>query len=601
MGVGDIISVVKDVPVLLKLKRGMGYRPKTEKDSIIRSLENVVSTYGDRPAISFEGQTLTWNELNAQANRLANTLKSEGIAKGDVVSIFMENRIELISCTLAALKLGAVAAFINTNLRGASLQHCITVTNSRLCIFGAELTEGIEGVRESLDFDSQSGYFGVPDSGVDLPDWCRNLVQASHNQDDSNPADSNETQLGDVAFYIFTSGTTGLPKAAVMSHRRLLQSATLSAVAGLRCTEKDRIYLCMPLYHGTALVIGAGAAITSGAEMFLRRKFSASNLLDEVREHKINCLIYVGELCRYLMNTPRKPDDHDNPLVRLMGNGLRPDIWSDFRERFGIERITEFYGASEGNVAFANLFNKEATIGLTSAKVALLKYDVSNNEVLRNEDGYCIEADPGEAGLLVGHINQSAEFEGYTDPNATEKKIMRNVFDDGDAWFDTGDLLKTVDVGFALRMPHYQFVDRTGDTFRWRSENVSTNEVAEIINGHNQILVCNVYSVPIPATEGRAGMAAVCLNEGVNSLDIDEFSKFVENQLPSYARPVFIRVQRDMDMTGTMKLVKKDLQAEGYDLVKVSDPIYVCKPRSNFYEPLDQAFAESIASGEAGY
>ena len=601
MGVRDFISVIKDVPTLLKLKKGLGYRPKTEKDSIILSLERNVESFGDHPAIMFEGTTLTWKELNAQANRFANTLKAEGIGKGDVVSLFMENRIEFISCALAIQKIGAVAAMINTNLHGASLQHCITATNSRLCIFGSELSDGIEGVRDSLEMDSESGYLGVPDTDGKLPDWCRNLVQASHNQSESNPVDSKEIQLGDVAMYIFTSGTTGLPKAAVMGHRRFLQTATLSATAGLHCTADDRIYICMPLYHGTSLLIGAGAAITSGACMFLRRRFSASSLLGEVREHNINCMIYVGELCRYLMNTPRQPDDHVNPLTSLMGNGLRPDIWREFRKRFGIERITEFYGASEGNVAFANLFNKDETIGLTSSKVALLKYDVESAEVVRNENGFCIEADPGENGLLVGHINEEAEFEGYTDPSATEKKIMRNVLEQGDAWFNTGDLLKTVDVGFALGYSHYQFVDRVGDTFRWRSENVSTNEVAEIINQNQQVFICNVYGVPLPEAEGKAGMVAVCLQENEDSLDVVEFSSFVESHLPSYARPVFVRVKQDLDTTGTLKLVKRDLQDEGFDLSRVSDPIYVCKPRENHYEPLEHEFAQKIASGEAGY
>ena len=239
-----------------------------------------------------------------------------------------------------------------------------------------------------------------------------------------------------------------------------------------------------------------------------------------------------------------------------MGNGLRPDVWHDFKNRFGIQRITEFYGSSEGNVAFANLMNKDCTIGFTTNEIALVSYDVDNDEMVRDSDGRPVEAAPGEPGLLLAQINETAVFEGYTNPEATEKKIVRNLREDGDAWFNTGDLIKQVEVGFTLGMPHYQFVDRVGDTFRWKSENVSTNEVGEIINGHPSIAVTNVYGVEVPGADGRAGMAALTLAEGVNELDLAEFSRYVRESLPAYAVPVFLRVQQEQQVTGTFKLLK---------------------------------------------
>jgi citronellyl-CoA synthetase len=284
-----------------------------------------------------------------------------------------------------------------------------------------------------------------------------------------------------------------------------------------------------------------------------------------------------------------------------MGNGLRPDIWLEFKQRFGIQRITEFYGSSEGNVAFANLLNRDCTVGMTAMPIALIKYDVDADEIVYDGKGHCIRVSDGEAGLLLGKITEKTVFEGYTNPEATESKILRNVFKEGDAWFNTGDLLRTTDVGFAFGIPHYQFVDRVGDTFRWKSENVSTNEVGEIINGHPQIQICNVYGVDVPKADGKAGMAAVVLAEGETELDLESFSAYVNAELPAYARPVFLRVQSDLDTTGTFKMVKGDLRKEGYDLEQVKDPLYVMKPRSSQYERLDSSYAGQINAGDGGF
>ena len=392
-----------------------------------------------------------------------------------------------------------------------------------------------------------------------------------------------------------------MPKAAVLSNRRFLLTAVSSYKAGLRCDANDCIYLCLPLYHGTGLFLGVGAAFCTGATMFIRRKFSASNFLPEVREHGATCFIYIGELCRYLLNTPRKADDYKNPLGTMMGNGLRPDVWHEFKERFGISRVSEFYGSSEGNVAFLNFLNKDCTVGATTLPIALVRYDVDADEIVRDSRGHCIKVAQGEPGLLLGKITPMTAFEGYTSKEATEKKILRNVFRHGDAWFNTGDLMKTVDVGFAMGLPHYQFVDRVGDTFRWKSENVSTNEVGEIINSHPQVAFCNVYGVEIPRADGRAGMAALALAEDVEHLDIASFSAHVCSSLPAYARPVFLRIQRELDTTGTFKLVKGELRNQGYDLEQVKDTVYVMKPGASQYELLDAAYAAKIRAGEGGF
>ena len=602
MGIRDIASTLVQVPGLLKLKKGMQPRPKSEKDCIARLVEDKAERLADRTAVVFEGASVTWAELNASANRYARTLESLGVARGDTVSVLMENRIEILTTVVALSKLGAIAGMINTNLREQPLIHCVTVTESKKCVFGGELTEAVQSVKSELHLTEGSDYLFVPDSdGTPAPNWARDLDAASAEEDSANLPQTGDVTLGETACYIFTSGTTGLPKAAVLSNRRFMMSAGLAASAGLQCTPEDRLYICLPLYHGTGLLIGVGASFSSGASMFIRRRFSASNFLREVREQRATCLIYIGELCRYLCNTDRQPDDHRNPLTRMMGNGLRPDVWMEFKERFGIKRISEFYGASEGNVAFANLLNKDRTIGMTSAKVALVAYDVDADEIVRDAEGRCSEVATGAPGLLLSEISAEAEFEGYTNAEATEKKIVRDVFEDGDAWFNSGDLLRTVDVGFTLGYPHYQFVDRVGDTFRWKSENVSTNEVGEIVNGFEQVEFCNVYGVEVPRADGRAGMAALRLREGVDELDLQGFAEYVSRELPSYARPVFLRVQREIEVTGTMKMVKGDLKRDGYDVGAVEDPLYVLPPGADSYRPLDADLYASIAAGEAGF
>lgn len=606
MSLVDVAKTLAQVPALLTLKKEMQPRPPDTRDCVALLVERAAARYPNRPAILFEGREMTWQQFNALANRYARVLKTHGVVRGEAVSVFMENRIEFLAICIALNKLGATASLINTNLHGRQLIHCANITDSRRMIFGAELAAPIEAVRDELPLADGRDYFWVADpTAADVDgsagNWAMDLGALAEQADDGNLPETAEITIGDSAFYIFTSGTTGFPKAAVLSNRRYLAAAAMSHKAGLKCSEKDRLYICLPLYHGTGLMIGVGAAMSAGASMFIRRRFSASNFLDEVRRHRATCFIYIGELCRYLMNTPARPDDHATPLRRAMGNGLRPDIWKDFKRRFGLERIAEFYGASEGNVAFANLLNKDCTVGMTSARHALVRYDVDADEVVRDASGRCIEVAPGEAGLLLGHINPEAVFEGYTSPQETEKKILRNVFEDGDAWFNTGDLLRTVDVGYTLGYPHYQFVDRVGDTFRWKAENVSTNEVGEILNGFPQVRFSNVYGVQIPGADGRAGMAALALDDAAGELDVDAFSAYVNRELPGYARPAFVRVLDDIPVTGTFKLLKSTLREEAYDLDRVRDPVYVMKPGSDRYELLDREYLAVIRRGEAGF
>jgi citronellyl-CoA synthetase len=602
MSIKDVLSTLAEAPVLLQMAKEIKPRPLSTCDSLAARVEATSKRFSQHTAVIFEGQTRTWSELNAQANRYACALKARGLERGDTASMVMENRIEFLATLIALNKIGATAALINTNLTGRPLIHCIKITDSKMCVFGEECTEAVASVRSDPELAEIENFLFVPDAGsFSSPDWAADLDAEATDQDTSNPPESSQITLGEVALNIFTSGTTGLPKASVISNRRFLTSAALSYKGGLKCDENDCIYICLPLYHGTGLFLGAGASFATGAAMFLRRKFSGSSFLPEVRDHGATCFIYIGELCRYLLNTPPGASDFSNPLRVMMGNGLRPDVWHEFKQRFAIKRVAEFYGSSEGNIGFVNILNKDCTVGTTGLPMALVKYDVDADEIERDSNGRLIKVAEGEPGLLLGEITRDTAFEGYTSQADTEKKILRNAFKDGDAWFNTGDLMKTVDVGFALGLPHFQFVDRVGDTFRWKSENVSTNEVGEIINGHPQVDFCNIYGVEIPKADGKAGMASVVLAEGEESLDLEHFSSFVNEQLPSYARPVFIRIQKNIDTTGTFKMVKGDLRKEAYDLEQVADPIFVLKPRSEVYEKLDTKFALQINTGKGGY
>ncbi len=602
MGLIDTLTTLTKVPMLLKVKKELALRPLETLDCLAARVEDLASRFPTNTAIIFEGTTLTWQQLNAQANQYAHALAANGIGRGDTVSVLMENRSEFLVTLLALNKLGAVGALINTNLRGRPLVHCVTVANSKMFVFGGELSAALEEAKSELSLEEGRDYLYVKDAAnpTSTPNWALDIDELTDGQSEENPASTKENKLGDNSLFIYTSGTTGMPKAAVLSNRRHLVSSSMAAKAGFMCDETDVIYVCLPLYHGTGLMLGVGAALTTGAALVIRRKFSASNFLPDVRKHNVTCMIYIGELCRYLMNTEAKPDDANTTLTNVMGNGLRPDIWLDFKKRFGLKRICEFYGASEGNVSFVNLLNKDLTVGMTSQDVALVKYDVDEDKVVNGNDGYAQTADVGEPGLLLGKITENTAFEGYTDPEATESKVMRNVLAEGDAWFNSGDLLKEVDVGYTLGYAHYQFVDRIGDTFRWKSENVSTNEVGEIINGHPAVKICNVYGVEVPGADGRAGMAALTL-EADATFDPDEFGSFIEAQLPPFARPVFVRVQGDIEVTGTFKLLKTELKKTGYNPNATDDPLYVMKPRASKYELLDAAYYQTLSEGKAGY
>jgi citronellyl-CoA synthetase len=586
------------LPRLPRLLRGLYYislRNRERRLSLAWALERAATRHAQRPALLEEHRRLSYADFNAWANRLARALQAGGVGRGSVVAVMLENRGEMLVVLAALAKLGAVAALVNTTQRGQVLSHSLNLVAPGHFVVGEELREVFEAVREDLTAKQAPGYWiadgdSLADPGSAPAGWL-NLVQQARQQAADNLPQSASIQLKDPCFLIYTSGTTGLPKASVLSHGRWLKAYGGFGHCGLTLDEQDVLYLTLPCYHNNAVTVCWGAALAGGAAVALRRKFSASAFWRDVALFRATSFGYIGELCRYLLNQPPCAEERDNSLTSMIGNGLRPSLWSDFKQRFGIQRITEFYASSEGNIGFTNLFNFDNTVGFTSAPYAIVRYDLENDRPLRNRKGFLERVGKGEAGLLIGEISAKWPFDGYSDPAKNEAAILRDVFKKGDAWFNSGDLMRD------LGCRHAQFVDRLGDTFRWKGENVSTTEVENVLAAFPGVEDAVVYGVEIPLTNGRCGMAALRLAEGT-ALDPAALAAHLDGSLPAYAAPLFLRLLGQVETTGTFKYKKTDLKRQAYDPRASADRLFVRLPGSAAFQPLDDALHQAIQAGE---
>lgn len=555
-------------------------------------LEQNAEQYGDNIAILYEDIRLTHREFNEAINQYAHYFISRGLKKGDVAIVLVDNRPELLMLIGALSKIGAVSSLINPNQRGEVLRYSIDLTRGKTFVIGEELLDAFEEIKSDLQLKEDDLLLFQPEHGqVSTPAGYLNLPEQIKDSPGTNPSTVSQVQLQDPFAYVFTSGTTGLPKASVQTHRRWFASQYWFGKIVMNLKPHDIHYCPLPFCHTNALNVSWGAAGGRGTALAIRRKFSASNFLNDVRKFNANSFIYIGELCRYLMNQPPRPDDADNPLVSCIGNGLRPDIWKEFKKRFGISKVFELYGAAEGTLIFTNLLNVDCTVGMCLTPFAIVRYDVDSDEPIRDENGFMQKVAPGEAGLIIGEISESLPFAGYTDKKETEKKVFRDVFEKGDSWFNFGDLV--MNQGYK----HIQFVDRLGDTFRWKGENVSTGEVEKVVNTLSQVSQSTAYGVKIPGTDGRAGMIAIIPDTSVEDFDFKALAETVRNGLPSYAVPKFLRFKKEFETTGTHKIKKTILREEGFDPNKVDDPLYVLLPESTEYEPLSKEIYDDILSG----
>ena len=557
-------------------------------------IEDLAAEKPDNIAIVSDSGNMTYAELNAAANRYARWAREQGVTPDTSIALLMENRPEYIVAWLGIIKAGGAAALINTNLTGGPLVHSLSISGADHLVLGSELAENFSTAVDQLERPMKVWATGGKVQGAEDLD-----VLLADRSPEALPEGFREGLTTDnVALYIYTSGTTGNPKAAKIPHARLLvMMGGFSAAAN--ATEKDRMYVCLPLYHSAGGVCAIGTTLTVGGSVIIKRKFSAREFWDDVVDNKATLFQYIGELCRYLLNTDIHPKERKHKLRMVIGNGLRPEIWPAFQKRFKIPKVLEFYGATEGNVALMNYDGTVGSIGRipgwakSKFNVEIVKFDIENEEPIRGPDGFCQVCEPGEAGEALGKISNDPDtptgrFDGYARKEETEKKILRDVFEKGDAWFRTGDLLKQDKLGY------FYFVDRIGDTFRWKGENVATSEVAEAISVFPGIKEANVYGVHVPGADGRAGMASIVSETEV---DLPAFRAHLEKELPAYAQPLFVRIQPEMEITGTFKHRKVDLVKEGFDPDAISDPIYFNDPAARAFVPLDKELYDHIAGG----
>ena len=566
-------------------------------------IEKHAKDYPNDAAILFEDKRYTHKEYNEWCNRFANYFQNRvGLKKGDIAVVFMTNRPEIMFTIYGLSKIGVVSSLINTKQRSNPLVHSINIDPGKVFIIGEELIEAFEEVRGELKLSGEQSkhlYF-VPDTEeIQKPDGFQNLSNLVKNEDTTNPLTSTTLQAKDPYAYIFTSGTTGLPKAAVITHGHTYGSSIYWGDTVVGFEHKDVIYITTPLFHSHAINVAYAASLRYGSTIAIRRKFSASKFWDDAIKFKATSFNYIGEICRYLYNQPEKPTDRKHCIKKIVGNGLRNEMWRDFKKRFGIKQIFEFYGATERFAPnIANRFNLNCTVGFTLNPYAIVKFDTDTNEPVRDEDGHMIRVKEGEAGLLIGQIIADDVFI-YTSKIADDKKIFRNVFEEGDIYFNSGDLLK--EIGHIKEIYKFtQFVDRIGDTFRWKGENVSTEEVEAVINEFGQVDMSCVYGVLLPNTEGRAGMVSLVTNSHSNEdFNFPDFYSMLQEKLPEYAIPKFIRFAPEFNTTATLKIQKGGLKRDGYDITKLTDPLYVLLPNNSGYTLLTEEIYTQILN--AGY
>jgi fatty-acyl-CoA synthase len=563
-----------------------------------RILPTVVEEWAERdgnaPALLSDHECLTYGALAAQSNRYARWAIEQGLAKGDAVGLLMPNRPEYLAIWLGITRVGGIVALLNTNLTGISLAHCINTAAPTHLIVAVELVDRVTAIRDQL-----AGTPKIWLHGVGPQDYPRIEDEIErHGADTLHDIGRRSVTVDDRALYIYTSGTTGWPKAANVSHARVMQWSHW--FAGLMdARPSDRMYNCLPMYHSVGGVLATGAVLAGGGSAVIRSTFSARQFWRDVVRWDCTLFQYIGELCRYLLHTEPHPHEMDHRIRMCCGNGLRPDVWSRFKERFRIPQILEFYAATEGNVSLVNVEGVPGAIGRIPPFLAhrfpatLVQYDADADAPVRDARGFCIRCASNEVGEALGPLlkdrsNVGSRFEGYTNEDASDDKILRNVFEPGDAWFRTGDLMRQDGQGY------FYFVDRIGDTFRWKGENVATSQVSDVIGAFPGIREANVYGVAIPGTDGRAGMATIVADDG---LDLAAFRRHLVDRLPDYARPVFLRVRDSLDVTATFKYTKGALAREGYDPVAIGDAIYYDDRERHAFVRLDKTIYDRIQSG----
>jgi fatty-acyl-CoA synthase len=596
--VSSVKAVREDSPAkawLRALERtsSIGIHPERTFATVLRDMAEVC---GDLPALISDHEQLTYRELIERSHRYARWALEQGLGKGRTVALLMPNRPEYIAIWVGITQTGAAVALLNTNLKGSSLAHCINAAAPELLIADATLLDTFTTAQPHL--------------GRALRIWVHGRSPGPFPRIDSDlgtysaePLSENEAgapTIEDRALYIYTSGTTGLPKAAIVSHGRIMQwTHWFAGLMGIQST--DRMYNCLPMYHSVGGVQATGAVLAAGGAVIIREKFSARCFWDDLVRWDCTLFQYIGELCRYLLNTPQSPRERAHRIRLACGNGLKGDIWNEFKQRFRVPRILEFYAATEGNVSFFNVDGQPGSVGRIPSclahrsPVTLVRFNFETETPMRGKHGFCVPCGPNETGEAIGLIpshstNFGARFEGYAASGASERKILCDVFTIGDAWFRTGDLMRKDEKGY------FYFVDRIGDTFRWKGENVATSEVSGMLCRFPGVIHATVYGVSIPGIDGRAGMAFVLADR---KIDLKLLRAYIGEQLPEYARPLFLRLGGDLEVTSTYKYTTQTLRQQGYHPSATAEALYFDDPEHGYIR-LDEALYRRIQAGDIG-
>ncbi|XP_078572746.1 long-chain fatty acid transport protein 2-like [Branchiostoma floridae x Branchiostoma japonicum] len=565
--------------------------------TVLTQFAAAVRRHPDKPFLLFGTEAHTYREVDAMANRVANFFHGKGYQKGDTVALLIYNEPAFIWTFLGLARVGVKMALLNTNLRGQALLHCFRVAGATGLIVGQgqPLLDATLELMPELQAEGATVWLqGSAHPPAGLSAWDGPVQRES---DQPLPVQVTITPA-DTLCYIYTSGTTGLPKAAIIPHTKfIIGGNSLLLIQGF--TSEDVLYVTLPLYHSSGLMLGIGTTISKGATVALRRKFSAHHFWEDCRHYNATVIIYIGELLRYLCTLPERPDDKHHKVRLAFGNGLRPDIWQQFQDRFGIRRIGEFYAMTEGNVGLTNISNKVGAVGVYSPMYrkyrpsSVIECDIDTGEPIRGKDGWCKEVKIGQPGLLIGPTDPAVPYIGYLgNPELTQRKILRDVFREGDAYFSTGDLM-VFDKEYFI-----YFVDRVGDTFRWKGENVATTEVAQVLSKMEGVQEVNVYGVKVPGQDGRAGMASIIPLPGQKP-DFRHWYRYITEKLPTYAQPLFLRLTQEIQVTGTFKHQKAALVKEGFDPRRVADPLFVIDNGRKTYVPLDETVYRRIVVGHA--
>jgi fatty-acyl-CoA synthase len=481
---------------------------------------------------------------------------------------------------LGLIQVGAIVALFGSDLRAPAIAHALKVAGARRIIASAECADVCRSAVAALGEAVEIWIHGSGQRETRSID----LGAAGESGDALTRGELRPVTLNDRALRIFTSGTTGLPKAAEVSHGRLVTWIHwFASLAGL--TASDRLYNCLPMHHSVGGVVAVGAPLVFGGSVAIAERFSARNFWHDVARWECTAFQYIGELCRYLLVAPVGPAERSYHARIAIGNGLSREVWQPFLDRFGPLRILEFYASTEGNVWLYNVEGKIGSIGRVPPylalrdPIALVRFDHDSQMPFRNESGFCERCADGEVGEALGRIGKDpgARFEGYSEDIETERKTLRDVFEVGDTWMRTGDLMRRDPDGF------YTFVDRIGDTFRWKGENVSTFEVASVLRACAGVQDAVVYGVAVPGADGRAGMALLKID---GKFDLDGLPARLEI-LPKYARPLFIRFATEIETTETFKPKRKAYVDQGFDPERINDPLYVFDGQGKQYVALD--------------